>query len=191
MCAECVTHRDEAARNEQSPSYREGLSRHRGEGEVSPDELASVIARYYCAALAHAAPFAGYGAAAEDIVQEAALRCWLARPRLDGARSVGGYFLKVVQKCGVDWARRTHEFSVDPVVLGALEALVRTDGGLPPIDDVSLSDFVGDTGSPLQWAMAWESVGAREQVERSRAERAQARAMPLRVSIGAILEAHR
>jgi hypothetical protein len=34
--------------------------------------------------------------------------------------------------------------------------------------DVYLSDFMPDTGTPLQWAVAWEVVGARERAERER-----------------------
>lgn len=55
--------------------------------------------------------------------------------------------------------------------------------------DVYRSDFLQDSGTPLQWLLAWEVVGYRERAERARAERAAARAMPLRVSIGEDLAA--
>jgi hypothetical protein len=95
------------------------IGRPRGDGEVPPDLLASVIARCYRAALTQAARIAGHGAA-QDVVQEAALRCWLARPRLAGARyrslagSLNGYFLTTVQHCAAEGVSPRAELGVDP-----------------------------------------------------------------------------
>jgi len=60
------------------------------------------------------------------------------------------------------------------------------------VDDVAArdrSDVVQDSGSPLAWAVAWETIAEREQAERIRAERAAARTMPLHVPIAEILAA--
>jgi len=74
---------------------------------------------------------------------------------------------------------------------GARVALVEDPDDVTPGGDVFRSDVFPDSGTPLGWALAWEAVEAREQAERIRAKRVKARAMPLRVPIGELLEARR
>lgn len=47
------------------------------------------------------------------------------------------------------------------------------------IKDVFLSDFVGDTGTPLQWFLAWEVVAKRERQEREQVAKLEAIKAPL------------
>jgi hypothetical protein len=137
---------------------------------ISAAELEDVILRSY--ALAHDAARAIVGDdAALDCANAAVVYALAHRPYL---RRINVWY--IVQTARTEALMRVRR---------AKHLLVVED-----VDrDVSRSDLIQDTGSPLQWALAWETVDERERVEQARAERAAERTRPLYVPIAEILAA--
>jgi DNA-directed RNA polymerase specialized sigma24 family protein len=113
---------------------------------------------------------------ARDVVHDAIARVIELAPYLRGGdSSVGAYFLTVA------WSRAVRVAKVRRRLV-PLEPVEGREYGYR-------SDLVQHSGTPLEWLTAWETIEARERVERIRAERAAERARPLHVPLGEILAA--
>jgi hypothetical protein len=150
---------------------------------VTVEELVHLLTAYRLDLLRRAAAVVGFHDA-EDVAQATAEDLTRRLPTLEYLTV--NYLRRAVRSTALLTIRRRQcQRRAPEVSMGTSQSLVGLAG------DVYRSDVLQDSGTPLQWLLAWETVGDRERAERARAERAAARAMPLRVSISEIVAASR
>jgi len=132
---------------------------------VTSEEFVHLYTAYRLDLLRRAAAVVGFHDA-EDVAQDTAESLTRSLPSLASLNV--NYLRRAVRNTALLTIRRRQRQKRAPEVsLGSSQSLDGLTAG-----DVFRSDFMQDSGTPLQWAVAWEVVGERERAERMRAERA-------------------